>query len=443
MTPNKRDSLRKRLPHWRYYQDDFDWDATYDRLGLSAPDPPSETHAKLAAAGLSDAEASALLESGFISTAYSPAIIDRYYGGPLMSMDGRTRFHPSELSALPTAPASQVWVKNAGSWSDARNIIDAIAPRRRQLLFRGQTAHFSINRKRGNPNFQVDGLGEPSLVPSVWRRMLASSQSCFPDFESISLFEWSFMLEREFDLDDIERRRRTLMERSPLEAMSLSAMEDSGDPVLAEYAKLKLDLSCGYQFNLADKLATCLQHYGLFSPVLDLTGSFDVARFFATHELVREADRCRYQFVGTNGRRAVLYVMRMDDREMVRPNVSDEPVLRLSRPLRPVRQDCYIAKSSSWATNLPADFLEGIIRLDFDDLDNGPISADELFPPAEDDGFLRALRRLPLAAGYITEFSAPEEAPEDGGDNSDSVLPGGLPNTPMNTDGEPEAPRSA
>ena len=73
----------------------------------------------------------------------------------------------------------------------------------------------------------------------------------------------------------------------------------------------------GLDFNLATPLQTLLQHYGLLSPVLDLTSDLDVALFFATHSYHPGSDGelCGYTHVGTNERHSVLYVISETNRK--------------------------------------------------------------------------------------------------------------------------------
>jgi hypothetical protein len=182
-------------------------------------------------------------------------------------------------------------------------------------------------------------------------------------------------------------------------------MEDSDDPVLANYGKFHLDLSFGMNFNLADLLSTLLQHYGLLSPVLDLTIDLDVALYFATHGFPQGLPKNRYHFVGTNGRRAVLYVFRQDKREMHAHE--HERIIEHLKPLRPIRQSCVICRSAPFALNLAADFLVGVLKLDFDEATLGTLDAHHLFPGQNEDAFLTALKKRLLRPDLVTDFSPP------------------------------------
>ena len=59
-------------------------------------------------------------------------------------------------------------------------------------------------------------------------------------------------------------------------------------------------------------LQTLLQHYGLLSPLLDLTTDLDVALFFASHKFGTDPATGfpKITSVGTNNRKALLYVLR-------------------------------------------------------------------------------------------------------------------------------------
>ncbi|EOU9620561.1 FRG domain-containing protein [Klebsiella aerogenes] len=69
-------------------------------------------------------------------------------------------------------------------------------------------------------------------------------------------------------------------------------MEDSDDPLVSLFGRVRLDLSMGYNYNLADLLNTLLQHYGLFSPYLDLSSDLRVAMFFASGNVFCESSFC-------------------------------------------------------------------------------------------------------------------------------------------------------
>jgi len=162
---------------------------------------------------------------------------------------------------------------------------------------------------------------------------------------------------------------------------------------------------------LAVLLSTLIQHYGLDSPVLDLTDSLDVALFFATHQFGKTGSRHHYEWVGTNNRKAVIYVLRQDSREM-QPYQSHERVVRQLNPLRPKRQRCIVSRSGPYALNLPAYFVKGVILMDFDGaMPNGIPAPEYLFPSDAEDFCLRALKSNPFAGNHLTDFHGVNSSP--------------------------------
>ncbi len=388
------------IGYWRYYDDAFDWSDFGEYL---RPDF-DRSLAVFQENGMNKDVAQRHINSGYVCFDGFDVVIDRYYGGALSSFDFRCRFPSIDFRGLPSEPQSKVWVITAKSLNCVRSIVqERVRDSSGTLLFRGQTQNHTVQREINNPFFSIPGLGEISLLPSLWRQMLSKNSNSFLSFSNLTLFEWSNILYSQFDMENIERRHKKLHEEGEM-LYTISDMEDCSDPVLREFGKYRLDLAFYKEERLAPLLATMLQHYGLLSPILDLTTSLETAIFFATHAFKKIGKCCSYEFVGSNQRRSLLYVFREHSAEMVRHNVEEEMIRNLD-PLRPKRQDCVIAKSSNYALNLPADFLEGIILFDFD-LGTGDIcySVPHLFPTEEEDPFLRALRRNPHARKHLTDF---------------------------------------
>jgi len=255
------------MSYWNYYDNDYDWDDSHE---ITRPDLTVSRN-KLQEAGMSEAEAIDFVDSGFVYEELSDSIIDRYYGGPVMSTDMRTRFPLREFCKREWLFKNHVQMRSAKNWSDVRRFADewkSASPKR--LLFRGQTQNYLTQRKINNPSFVVEGMGKVSLIPSLWRRMLKKNPNRFPSFENLTFFEWSHILSSAFDLKDIERRVQALREKGEY-IFNEFDMEDSSDPVLQEFGSHSLDLSMGLNVNLSKLLGTLLQHYGLDSPLLDLT----------------------------------------------------------------------------------------------------------------------------------------------------------------------------
>lgn len=180
---------------------------------------------------------------------------------------------------------------------------------------------------------------------------------------------------------------------------TISEMEDCSDPAVAAFGKIRGDLLLEFDQH-APALATLLQHYGLLSPVLDLSSDLDVALFFATHAFEGAGLASTYRFVGTNDRQSVLYILKEDEREAL--THERRRLFEALDPQRPIRQHCVIASSAPWAINLPADFLVAVIRLDFEIGTPLGTSVSDLFPGLNDDRFLRALvqQNIPHTTGF-------------------------------------------
>jgi hypothetical protein len=133
-----------------------------------------------------------------------------------------------------------------------------------------QTGSYGLNRKITNSALVVDGLGEVSLLPSVWRRVLGARRNIFHTFRNLSLFEWSAIIYDQFDLQAIAARNAAESN------YTISDMEDSNDAEIARFGRIRGDLTMGYGLNLENVMATLLQHYGLYSPVLDLSTDIEI-----------------------------------------------------------------------------------------------------------------------------------------------------------------------
>lgn len=128
-----------------------------------------------------------------------------------------------------------------------------------------------------------------------------------------------------------------------------------------------------------------LQHYGLPSPVLDITHSLDVALFFAQNKIVEN----KYQKVSCT-ERPVLYLMLLD--EKVDLFMASSDICRDHKLLRPLRQECgFIAGASMLNRNYYSKFISVKIYLD-EFIEYSPnITPDYLFPSEEEDPFLKKL----------------------------------------------------
>ena len=391
------------MSYWTCYEDELRW--TQGDCSLfpfaDGTDVLQQSREKFSQAGFSENVAAKLVSSGYVILV-DGVVIDRYYGGALMSMNGRNRFSLEHFRELDREPPSRVEVVAATSLQELKNTIDRMRIQtERQLVFRGQTENYVVPRERANPFYHVEGIGEISLIPSFYRRLFSLLPNSFRWFEGLSLLEWSRIIYHGFDEEEIARRQ--LANNANGSWMhSPQDMEDSDDPLLHEFGRTRLDISMGIDLNLADLLGTLLQHYGLLSPFLDLSTDLDTALFFATNSFTQLESRSSYSFVGTNQGRSVLYVFERNDDEM--HEYADHRVLDRVPPLRPKLQSCVICRSSPYAVNLAADFLKSIVILDFDLAETLPLRAEELFPTCQDDKFLSALKARLLHPEKIVEI---------------------------------------
>ncbi|WP_410754088.1 FRG domain-containing protein [Citrobacter youngae] len=374
--------------YWNYYSNDFDWPNNFYPPNLE------KTRQIYSDLGIQTAEAEALISSGYVNMG-GDIIIDRYYGGPLASSDLATRIHKNhftewyQIAKSGKAFCKDIFLNTAKSYDELTRQVNKIQESLGQkLLFRGQIMHYEITRPIRNPYFLIEGLGETSFIPSIWRNLLQNHPRSFHHFNGIDLYEWSKIIYSQFDIEEVDRRINELIKRGEW-IYSAQDMEDSDDPLVSLFGRVRLDLSMGHNYNLADLLSTLLQHYGLFSPYLDLSSDLRVAMFFASHRFVPNAGNDHYQFVGSNGSKSILYLFKHKQNEMA--VYAHDRVLHGLQPLRPERQSCVICRSGPYALNLAGLYLVGAIRIDFELPESERLSSHVLFPDEHEDNFLAAL----------------------------------------------------
>lgn len=389
------------MVYWDYYEANSDCPPAF-----FGQDFIEESRAALRDVGCTPDQIRRLTTSGFVAIGDQAILIDRFYGGYLSSTDGRTRFPLSydtieAIIAEATDDRGGFPLFVASSPEDVRSIVSEIESESHQsLVFRGQVNHYDLVRGVRNPAFHHPMLGETSLIPSVWRSLLERHPICLGDFVGWHLFEWSKVLYSSFDIDAVDAAIEASGENPGL--MSIDDMADHPDPVVSEFGQFRRALNLDYNFNLATALHTLLQHYGLLSPVLDVSRDIETAMFFATHRYDRSNNLAAYTPVGSNQGASIIYVLRFNRREM-EPDARDFVLEKLS-PLRPERQSCVVVRSSPFAVNLPADFLVGAIRLTGDGPWKLPIDQRHLFPDDGQDQFLKALKVHPIALHHLTDF---------------------------------------
>ena len=240
-------------------------------------------------------------------------------------------------------------------------------------------------------------------MPSLWRRVTKQRLNVWHQFRDLSMLEWSTIMFDKFDLQEIHRLEREAGLTHPIEYPDEVPDDPSLDLVCAFHMQRDAFLN-DFGFDGSHAFSTLLQHYGLYSPVLDLTTDPEIALFFATQKFGRDGGRCRYKFVGSNDRQAIIYVVYQDKNEALQ--YQRTKMLEAFDPQRPKRQSCVIIGSNGYAMNLAADYLLAAIRLDFDMAAPGRLTATDLFPPDSEDPLLATLKRRirDAARSNLTDF---------------------------------------
>ena len=240
-------------------------------------------------------------------------------------------------------------------------------------------------------------------MPSVWRTVLKKYPMCLEDFQAWGISEWSLFSDGYFDIAAVDNAIEASGNYPGL--MTFGDMTEHPDSIVREFGEFRQALGMDYCFGLATALSTLLQHYGVDSPVLDVSNDIDTALFFATHNYSRNQDGSTYNPVGSNEGKSIIYVFQFNQQEM-EPIKRDFVIDKLS-PVRPERQACVVIQSSPFAVNLPNEFLVGAIRLE----GSGPWESDRdmlhLFPDDSEDFFLRTLKTMRVASRHVTDFLRP------------------------------------
>lgn len=390
------------MNYWDYYNEKFGWPN-----GIVKPDI-EKTLSIYRELGISDNDSEDLIQSGYVCI-HGETIIDRYYGGAVLSSDCISRIHKNYFKEWYMAALNgnhhfrkKIPFYAVNSLSELELKINQIKDgTRRNILFRGQTQNHTTVRKIKNPNFLVDELGEVSFVPSLWRNMLTTASNSYHNFEGMSLLEWSKIIYSQFNLKDIDKRIQEQFSNGNT-ILNVQDMEDSSDPILSSFGRMRLDLQMGIDFNLADILNTLLQHYGLVSPYLDLTSDIKTALFFSSNKFHTKDGKSKYEYIGNNDSKSIIYVFMEDRNEMSK--YEHDRVLGSIDPQRPKLQSCYICRSSPFAINLAGLFLVAAIKMNFEIPAPNRLVTSDLFPDANSDKLLNAFLCNTFQPNIITSF---------------------------------------
>lgn len=370
------------------YRSYFDPDFVFDDDDVAFASA-ARSHVKFSESGFSESESQALVASGY-TVLLDDLVIDRFYGGAISSYDMKSRLPLKDFRRWFGSAPNRLPLLRAESRADLERIIEDLrTANRHPLIFRGQTSHYALARDVPNPSFVHETLGEISLLPSVWRRVLQERPGALHHFRDLSMMEWSLIIYDLFDLREVHEHEKRL----DLFPGSFATDELPPDPdykLVRDFHTHRDAFLNAFRMGGSPAFLTLLQHYGLYSPVLDLTSDPQVALFFATQKFARSGERARYDFAGTNERRAIIYVLRQDRDETLA--YERDKMLEELDPQRPKRQACVVMPTSPYAMNLAGDFLVAAIQLDFDMTEPGSLTAEHLFPGAAEDRLLGAFR---------------------------------------------------
>ena len=143
------------------------------------------------------------------------------------------------------------------------------------------------------------------------------------------------------------------------------------------------------------------QHYGIESPLLDITKDVDIALFFAQNMLIDNT----YERLKPKESKPVIYVFILNSK--LDPFIDSELLMKEFGALRPYRQKCGILSGS---TNINKDFYSRFISLRIildEPIDyNETYTPEYLFPDCKDDLFLKVLKGIQnnIDSQYIKPF---------------------------------------
>jgi len=384
-----------------YFESDLVFD---DDQSLAADEHIRVSHEKFCEIGFSDSEARNLVASGY-DVMLDRIVIDRYYGGPLTICDLRTRFPAEQFKAAFGSQPNKLPVHVVTSITELFALIEELEGKfHRRLLFRGQTSHHTISRAIPNPTFVSATLGETSLLPSVWRRVLKKRSNVWHEFRDLKMFEWSTIIYHLFNMQSVHEQEQAAGFMYGISDLDDIPNDQALNPIRDFHMHRQAFLS-EYGMGGSAAFLTLLQHYGLYSPVLDLTTDPEVALFFSTHKFARHGTTCSYTFNGTNDRQAIIYVLYQDRHETLQ--YEHTRMLEKLDPQRPKRQSCVVMPTNECAMNLAGDFLIAAIKLDFDMTAPGRFTVNELFPSDKDDLMFAALKSQThgLMRADLTDFA--------------------------------------
>lgn len=131
------------------------------------------------------------------------------------------------------------------------------------------------------------------------------------------------------------------------------------------------------------------QHYGLESPILDLTSDIDIALFFAQNKIQNNS----YVKIDAKKNKPIIYVFLFNND--IDPFLDSSFLMQDIKALRPLRQKCgVIMGASRLCKEFYSRFISFKIVLE-DNIEYNPLYTQEyLFPSEDEDDFLKKLKQI-------------------------------------------------
>lgn len=270
------------------------------------------------------------------------------------------------------------------------------------LWFRGQTKEYwlpDLRKVAINPKIPIcpwRNIQDEALTPSIYRNTDIKRYS----YKMLEILKYQYAVEGYFHdcLYELRNPAEDPQEKIPphLVKLGMSSMLSSTDGKTIYAVK-------DYHLEYAAFVQLLFQqHYGLESPLLDVTSDIDVALFFSQNEI----EGTHYTSIKRTSMPSVIYGFLIN--ETLDPFIDSRYLMRDISALRPLRQHCGVLTGAS---NICKDFYSRYIALKI--VLDQPITygsqynENYLFPREDEDAFLSKLLQVEkdIDAKFVHPFS--------------------------------------
>jgi len=307
------------------------------------------------------------------------------------------------LGQMPTSFYPPIPTLRVATRAELDTIIEAVSRRaeetKLQIWYRGQPEEYLLADLIPEANDLVcpwRSVRDPSLVPSLYRNAWKGNGALSDYCTLLSDLEL-YTLHASSHLDLVQYTRRNPAE-DPAELLPEHFGPYSTGPT-AKVTDSKGNIMAVRDYHPGFhglQKSFFLQHYGLPSPILDITHSVDVALFFAQNRV-----RGRRMVPVDGDSRPILYLFALDP--TIDRFVNSARLLQSHELLRPRRQSCGLLAGATFITrNFYSRFISILIELTAP-IDYDPaLTPQYLFPDRSDDAFLRFLAGI--ADGHFSSI---------------------------------------